>query len=149
MYFTNWINWIFSFFTIRNFQDNQMPSKTMHGSEINNEQKSQTLYFQKNNLTQETKEEIQKNNIENICCQGINAKPESIKEIQNNIENICCQGISAKPESIQKIQKNVENIKLRKILEKIRKYHILDDEDFNYIKLLPNDQMMKFIRNLQ
>jgi nitrate reductase NapAB chaperone NapD len=148
-----------------------MPSKTMHGSEINNEQKSQTLYFQKNNLTQETKEEIQKNNIENICCQGINAKPESIKEIQNNIENICCQGISAKPESIQeiqnnieniccqgisakpesiqKIQKNVENIKLRKILEKIRKYHILDDEDFNYIKLLPNDQMMKFIRNLQ
>jgi len=40
-------------------------------------------------------------------------------------------------------------MKFQNLLEKIRKYHILDDEDFRYIKLLPNDQMMKFIRNLQ
>ena len=47
------------------------------------------------------------------------------------------------------IKKNMENMKFKNVLEKIRKYHILEEDDFNYIKLLPNDQMMKFIRNLQ
>jgi len=133
MFFTNWIIWIYSFFNIqRNSQDDTIPTKTKHG-------------------------------LKSLDCQGVSAKPNSFDEVKKQdtdtqiipSQDIYSQGISAKPESIEEMDKdkdikqNLENIKFKNVLEKIRKYHILDDGDFNYIKLLPNDQMMKFIRNLQ
>lgn len=128
MFFTNWINWIFSFFVIQNnSQDEPIPTKTVHRKE----------------------HEI----IQNPNCQGVSAKAEINKSNNELIQKTNCQGISAKAESREEmdknIKKNMENMKFKNVLEKIRKYHILEEDDFNYIKLLPNDQMMKFIRNLQ
>jgi hypothetical protein len=132
MFFTNWINWILSFFVIQNnSQDDKISSNTVHrnGNEVIKKQNSQSLYCQEKN----TKIEVNKSNTElmQTNCQGISAKPESTEEMD------------------KEIKKNMENMKFKNVLEKIRKYHILDDGDFQYIKLLSNDQMMKLIRNLQ
>ena len=130
MFFTNWINWIFSFFVIQNnSHDEPIPTKTVHRKE----------------------HEIITPNYQSVNCQGISAKAEINKSNNELIQKTNCQGISAKTESIEEMYKenDIKNLKFKNVLEKIRKYHILDDEDFNYIKLLPNDQMMQFIRNLQ
>ena len=56
MFFTNWINWIFSFFVIQNnSHDEPMPTKTVHMNRH---------------------EIIQTQNAQHINCQGISAKPE-------------------------------------------------------------------------
>jgi len=150
MFFTNWINWIISFFVIQNnSHDDQIPTKTVHRTE-------HEIIQTPNCQGVSAKAEINKSNnelIQKTNCQGVSAKAEIHKSNNELIQKTNCQGVSAKAESIEEmdkeIKKNMENMKFKNVLEKIRKYHILDDGDFQYIKLLPNDQMMKFIRNLQ
>lgn len=44
---------------------------------------------------------------------------------------------------------DVEYIKFKAAFDKIQKYNILDEADYDYIKKCKNEKMMEYIRNIE
>ena len=44
---------------------------------------------------------------------------------------------------------DLENIKFKAAFDKIKKYNILDEVDFEYIQKCRNEKMMEYIRNIE
>jgi hypothetical protein len=44
---------------------------------------------------------------------------------------------------------DIESIKFKAAFDKIQKYNILDEADYDYIKKCKNEKMMEYIRNIE